>query len=151
MHLLGCAAAAASSADRSPLFEGFNRLGVPLGMNWPVFCRENPSWRTTLDMDCGHMCLPNRFDEAAPIWQRSAGGLALLWIGRAQDAGDKGRFLTFTQRRPTMSLRMIIKPSQPFGVEALDGIAHELALDPDHSRRIGPAHTLQGIGNRPHP
>jgi hypothetical protein len=81
-------------------------------------------------------------DEPAQIRQRSAGGLAFLWIRPAQDAGDQGRYLALAQDRSAAAFGMIVETSQPLRVEALDGIAQGLALDPNHSRRIGPAHAL---------
>ena len=57
-------------------------------------------------------------------------------------------FFGLAQYRPApVTFGTIVEAGEPFGVEALDGIAQGLALDPDYARRLSPVHTLQGIGN----
>ena len=69
----------------------------------------------------------------------------------AQDVRLEGRLLTRTELLRAVRARPVMQTVRSLSIEALKGIVQGLALHSGQSRRLGPRHALQGIGNRQQP
>jgi hypothetical protein len=92
---------------------------------------------------------PSR-DEAAEVGQPPGAGLALVRVGPAQDMVDQHGLLGLAQPLGPASVRTVDQPRQALGVEAHDGVAQRLTLDPRRPRGLGPAHPIQSVGDGQH-
>src|SRR3954465_12972795 len=83
-----------------------------------------------------HALVEALLDEAAQIRQRPGARLALIGIRPAQDAVDEDSLLGLAQPLAPVTFGPIDEPGDPFGVEALDGVAPRLELDAGRRCRV---------------
>src|SRR5215213_1125255 len=89
-------------------------------------------------------------DEAAQVRQGPTRRLAFLRVGTAQDVVDQHRLLPLGQPLGPAPAGAVHQAREPLGVEAQNSVAQRLPLDPGGSRRVSPAHPVQGLGQRQH-
>jgi len=148
----GWALAAAFTASSSPFFEGLNGLGVLLRVDGPgLLARKAEPAHDARHRLGSHRLVEARLDEAAQIGQRPSAGLTPVGIRPAQDAIDQNSLLGLAQPLRPVTLGPIHEPGDPFGVEALDGVAQGLALDAGCARGLSPAHALHRVGDGQEP
>jgi hypothetical protein len=94
-----------------------------------------------------HALVEALLNEATQIRQCPGAGLPLRGIRPAQDKVDEHGLLGLAQPLAAVAFGPIDEPGDPLCVEALDGVAQGLALNPSRSRGLSPAHPVQGVGN----
>jgi hypothetical protein len=90
-------------------------------------------------------------DEAAQVRQRPARWFALLRVRPDQNPVDEHGLLALAQDLRPVAVRAVEEAGETLGVEPDHRVAQRLALNPDRSRRIRPAHPFKRMGDRQHP
>jgi hypothetical protein len=89
-------------------------------------------------------------DQEADVVERESGKTILLDVRPSEHGGfDLGLLSGIEPPRATRA-RPVVKAGEPFGIEALDGIAQRLVRHAGQPRRLWPLVAIQLVGNREH-